>query len=138
MDKKKRRKLWLVGSLVLAGTLLFYSGIQVGAATNEPGSAGDPIITRSYLEQQLERLETGGYRCITLKKGETLSCIQGTQVILYTGSASVTGSLIDVTTGTLTAEGGKAEKYHSYLVPADGSGFTAQTTCVIFLSGETH
>ena len=138
MDKKKRSKLWLAGGMVLVGTLLFCSGMKVGAATNEPGSEGDPIITRSYLEQQLGQLENGGYRCITLKKGEVLSGAQGAQVILYTGTATVIGSLIDITTGTLVTEGAKAEKYHSYLVPADGSGFTAQATCVIFLSGETY
>ena len=137
MDKKKRRKLWAAGAAVLTGTLLFCSSMQVGAATNEPGSAGDPLITRSYLEQRLE--QTGsGYECITLKKGEFLSVAQGSQIILYTGTADVLENLIDTTEGKLVAGGSKAEKYHAYLAPADGSGFTAQTTCVIFLSGETH
>lgn len=137
MEKKKRRKLWLAGVAVLTGTLLFCSGMQVGAATNEPGSAGDPLITRSYLEQRLE--QTGsGYECITLKKGEFLSVSQGSQIILYTGTADVLENLIDTTEGKLVAGGIKAEKYHAYLAPADGSGFTAQTTCVIFLSGATH
>ena len=70
------------------------------------------------------------------KKGELLSLAQGSQVILYTGTASVLESLIDLTTGTLVNGSAKVEKYHSYLAPADGSGFTAQTTCVIFLSGK--
>jgi len=126
-----------MGAAVLIGTLLFCSGMQVGAATNEPGSAGDPLITLSYLEQRLEQ-SGSSYECITLKKGEHLSLIQGSQVILYTGTASVLENLIDTTLGTLVSGGKKAEKYHSYLVPADGSGFTAETTCVIFLSGETQ
>lgn len=137
MDKTKRKKLWMMGAFVLVGTVLFCSGMTVGAATNEPGSAGDPLITRSYLEQQLEGI-SGGYECITLKKGETLSLTQGAQVILYTGNVSVMGSLIDTTAGSLTAAGKKAEKYHSYLATADGSGFTAESTCVIFLSGEKY
>lgn len=137
MERKKRSRLWMTGAAVLVGTVLFCSGMQVGAATSEPGSAGDPLITRSYLEAQLEHVG-GGYECITLKKGETLSLAQGAQVILYTGGASVTGSLIDTTAGSLTAAGTKVQKYHSYLVPADGSGFTADATCVIFLSGATY
>ncbi|MBP3568189.1 MAG: hypothetical protein J6K04_03385 [Lachnospiraceae bacterium] len=137
MEKKKRNNLWLTGAAVLVGTVLFCSGMQVGAATNEPGSAGDPLITRSYLEMQLESIG-GGFECITVKKGETLSLAQGAQVILYTGSASVTGSLIDTTEGKLSASGTKAVKYHSYLATADGSGFTADATCVIFLSGEKY
>ena len=137
MGKQKKRTLWLMGGAVLAGTLLFCSGMRVGAATNEPGSAGDPLITLSYLEQRLEQ-SGSGYECITLKKGESLSVVQGTQMILYTGTASVLENLIDTTTGTLASPGTKAEKYHAYLAPADGSGFTAQATCVIFLCGETY
>ena len=137
MDKKKRNKLWITGAAVLAGALLFCSGMQVGAATNEPGSAGDPLITLSYLEQRLEGMGNG-YECITLKKGEILSMTQGSQVILYTGTAAVLENLVDISAGSLVTEGKKAEKYHSYLAPADGSGFTAESTCVIFLSGEQY
>ncbi len=135
MEKKKRNRLWITGAAVLAGTVLFCSGMTVGAATNEPGSAGDPLITLSYLEQQLEGIGSG-YECITLKKGEFLSLTQGSQVILYTGSASAYGSLIDTTEGSLASAGVKIRKYHSYLAPADESGFTAESTCVIFLSGK--
>jgi hypothetical protein len=136
MYKVKRSKLWLAGGAILIGTLLFCSGMQVGAATNEPGSAGDPLITVSYLEQRLEQ-SGNGYECITLKKGELLSVAQGSQIVLYTGTAVVSENLIDTTAGSLVAGGAVAEKYHAYLAPADGSGFTAQSTCVIFLSGET-
>ena len=137
MEKKTRNRLWMAGAAVLAGTLLFCSGMTVGAATGEPGSAGDPLITRSYLEQQLKQVG-GRYECITLKKGETLLLAQGSQAVLYSGSVTVTGNLINLTEGSVVSAGGKAEKYHSYLAPTDGSGFTADATCVIFLSGEKN
>lgn len=137
MEKKKRNRFLLVGLAAALGTVLFCSGMQVGAATNEPGSIGDPLITRSYLEAELEDF-SGGYQCITLKKGEELSLSQGAEVVLYTGTATVNGNLIDITAGTLAGNGTAVEKYHSYLVPADGSGFTAGATCVIFLSGEKN
>lgn len=136
MDTKKKR-LWLTGGAVLIGTVLFCSGMTVGAATNEPGSVGDPLITKSYLEQQMENMNAG-FTCITLKKGETLTLTQGAQVILYTGNATIVGNFIDTTAGSLATEGTKVQKYHSYLAPADESGFTADATCVIFLSGEKH
>lgn len=138
MEKKTEKKLKITAAAVLAAAFIFGSGMTVGAATaatKEPGSAGDPLITRSYLEAQLKTVESG-YECLTLKKGESLSFMQGSRIVLYTGTASVTGSLIDVTEGTLASAGSKAQKYHSYLAPADGSGFTAEATCVIFLSGE--
>ena len=135
MKKRKKKQLWLTGAAILAGTVLFCSGMTVGAATGEPGSAGDPLITKSYLEAQLDGV---GYVCITVAKGEKVFLEQGSQVILYTGSASINGTLIDITMGNLASNETQAEKYHNYLAPADGSGFTAQSSCVIFLSGETY
>ncbi len=129
----KKRTLWIAGSAIAVGILLFCSGVSVGASTNEPGSASDPLITKSYLEQQLKNVG-GGYECITLAKGELIEFTQGTQVILYTGSAKIQGNLVDITDGVLCNEGAKVTRYHSYLVPADESGFKAETTCVIFLS----
>ncbi len=135
MEKKKKKKFWMTGAAILTGAVLFCSGMTVGAATGEPGSVGDPLITKSYLDAQLESV---GYECITIKKGESLFLKQGAQVILYTGTASLSGNLIDTTLGTLVSTNGRAEKYHTYLVPADGNGFTADSTCVIFLSGKKY
>ncbi len=129
----KKRTLWVTGSIIAVGILLFCSGVSVGASTNEPGSASDPLITKSYLEKQLKNVG-GGYECITLAKGESIEFTQGTQVILYTGSAKIQGNLVDITDGVLCNAGVKVTRYHSYLVPADGSGFKAEATCVIFLS----
>ncbi len=134
MDRFQKKSFLMTGAAVLTGTLLFCSGMTVGAATNEPGSAGDPLITRSYLEAELEGF-TGGFECITLSKGETMTVKQGTQLILYTGTAKIVGSMIDTTDGNLVGNGTKTVKYHTYLAPADESGFTADTTCVIFLAG---
>lgn len=135
MEKRKKKQLWLTGAAILTGTVLFCSGMTVGAATGEPGSAGDPLITKSYLEAQLDGV---GYVCITVAKGEKVFLEQGSQVILYTGSAGIHGSLIDITTGSLASNETQAEKYHNYLAPADGSGFTAHSSCVIFLSGDKY
>ena len=129
----KKRTLWITGSVIVGGMFLFCSGMSVGASTNEPGSATDPLITKSYLEAKLEEVG-GGYDCITLAKGESIEFMQGTQVILYTGSAKIQGNLVDTTDGVLCSAGTKVVKYHSYLVPADNSGFKAETTCVLFLS----
>lgn len=135
MEKTKKKKFWMTGVAILTGAVLFCSGMTVGAATGEPGSVGDPLITKSYLDTQLASV---GYECITIKKGESLFLKQGAQVILYTGTASLSGNLIDTTLGTLASTNGRMEKYHTYLVPADGNGFTADATCVIFLSGKKY
>lgn len=133
MEQHKKKHLQFAAAL-LAGVVLFGSGMKVGAATAEPGSVGDPLITQSYLELRLSQF-SAGYECITLSKGAALELPQGAQVILYTGSAKLKGSLIDMTEGTLAASGTTAERYHTYLAPADGSGFTATAACVVFVSG---
>ena len=132
MEQKKKTRL-LLATGVLTGIVLFGSGMKVGAATAEPGSVSDPLITQSYLELRLSQMNAG-YECITLKKGETIQLAQGAQIILYTGSAKTAGSLIDTTAGSLAAAGAVAERYHTYLAPADGSGLTATAVCVIFIS----
>lgn len=127
---KKRLR---IAALAVTGMVLFGSGMKAGAATAEPGSVGDPLITQSYLEQRLA--QSGSvYECITLAKGSTLELSQGAQVILYTGTAKAKGSLIDTTAGTLASAGSVAERYHTYLAPADGSGLTASSACVIFVN----
>ena len=135
MNEKERKTIRIAIGGLMTGVLLFCSGVSVGAATNEPGSASDPLITRSYLESQLKGVGEG-FQCITLKKGEIIELIQGSQVILYTGSATAQGNLIDTTDGVLCSASGSIARYHAYLVPADGSGFKANSTCVIFLLGK--
>ena len=117
-----------------AAVLLVCTGLLIGGVLAAGLGGEDSVITLSYLEKKMEGV--AGYECITLKKGETLFLVQGAQVVLYTGAASIEGSLIDTTEGSLASQGSRAQKYHTYLVPADESGFTAEGTCVIFLSGE--
>lgn len=56
----RRQKMMLV---ILGGVLAsFWIGAYVGAATNnvDPGSVGDPIITKSYLEERLSEVAGNG------------------------------------------------------------------------------
>lgn len=133
--KLSKRKVSLIVLMLMVGAVLFGSGVKVGAATNEPGGMSDPLITESYLNQQLQELSLG-YECVTLAKGKTLKLKQGARILLYTGSAAMNGSMIDITEGKLVTSNSVAERYHSYLAPADGSGFTATAACVVFICGE--
>lgn len=132
MEWRRKKHLRLAAAL-LAGIVLFGSGMRVGAATSEPGSVGDPLITQSYLELRLSQIGMG-YECINLSKGATLELAEGAQVVLYTGSAKLVGSMIDMTEGVLASSGTAAERCHAYLVPADGSGLVATAACIVFVS----
>lgn len=133
--KETGRRAGMLLAAAVIGAVLFGSGVSVGAATGEPGSISDPLITESYLKQQLATLQTG-YACVSLARGKQLELAQGTTVILYTGNATAAGTLLDLTAGTLVTAGSSINRYHVYLAPADGSGFTAAGACVVFLCGE--
>ena len=134
----KNKRKWLLSMVVVA--LLgaaFHAGTVFGAGA-EPGSSGDPLITQSYLEAQLKDISSGGFHKIKVPKGRTLSCSSGTQIILYSGSASVSsaGGLLNLTEGGLFSAGDTIAKYQSYLVPEKGRGGTCNSESILFVQGE--
>lgn len=124
---------------VLCGLLVvgaFWAGHYAGAATNTPGSTGDPLITLSYLEGRLAS-GMGGFEKVTLVKGQILQGEEGTGVVVLGGSVIAEGgSLADLTQGTLTQEDTSLFLYHSYIVPEKNVGCEALSSCTLFVSGE--
>ena len=129
------------GMLLLVAFILAFGSFHAGrvyGAGSEPGSSGDPLITKSYLDAELSGIETGGFRKIKVPKGRTLSAGSGTQLILYSGTAAVSseGSLLNISTGDLFAAGDSIAKYQSYLVPEKGRGITCSSECILFIQGK--
>ena len=54
----KRRVIIAVCACILTA-LVFGSGMAVGAATNGAGSQNDPVVSLSYLDYRLGKLEGG-------------------------------------------------------------------------------
>lgn len=126
--------------LILAAALLvtaFQAGKAFGAGGAEPGSSGDPLITQSYLESRLNGV-AGGYRKVSLKKGRVAVAEPGTQIILYSGSAVVSGAgeILNLSEGAMFAPGDTVSKYQIYLVPESGRGIKATGDCILFIQGE--
>ena len=128
---------------------IFKAGMVAGAATSEAGSSGDPLITKSYLDERLASLgdissgasgtkTSADYKKVTLNKGSALYADAGTEVVLYTGNAKAVSNgdgIINITKGELTANGISLGKYCSYLIPASQSGISAISECVVFVKG---
>ena len=116
----------------------FYGGTKVGAAQNTPGSAYDPLITQSYLEQRLAQTETASFVKVDLAKNKILTLEIGGQIVVLTGTANTIGSngLVDTTEGVLLAKDLSVMKYHLCFAPADGSGIKATTACTVFVTGD--
>ena len=143
--RKKRLKRFLglsVLTLVLAvcGAAIYGAGMAKGASGAVPGSVGDPLVTRSYLEDQLAEVSGGSggtFSRITLSKGDRLAVNSGGELIVYSGNAEVSGTdgLVNLTTGELFRSGNSAIKYHLYLSPSDASGILASGNVTVFVKG---
>lgn len=122
---------------------LFRVGMIAGAATSTPGSVGDPLITQSYLEQKLSELSSlgttdNGYVRVTLAKGKNFVASEGTEFILYSGSATVLGAkgIVNLTSGELFQKDNTAVKYSLYLSPDDKCGLKAVSEVTLYVKGK--
>lgn len=154
--KINRKSLIIIGVLVLSGSL-FCGGIAVGAATSGPGSQNDPVVSKSYLEYRLDKLQneiengTGGnaadyvnpvsatdsgkYERVELARGERLMPGEGSTIILYSGSCTAVGAagVINLTDATLYKESYSIPMYNICLVPDTSSGIVAGSDTVVFV-----
>lgn len=127
--------------LALVASLCYRAGRADGASGGGvPGSAGDPLITRSYLEERLSQVQKGeaaSFQKVTLTKGEELLLYAGSEMMLYSGSAAVRGAdgLVNLTTGELFKKGNSTVRYHLYFAPADGSGIKADGNVTAYVRG---
>lgn len=114
-----RKRTAIFGTMVLTLGVGFMLG-QVGVASNHPapGSADDPVVTKSYVDSKLAELKGtapaptptagtagNGFTVLELKQGQTLKAATaaGLEVIVRYGTATAVegeqGGLANVTTG---------------------------------------
>lgn len=130
----KKRKTVIVMLLVVCA--IFGAGYAVGAATAEPGSNGDPLVSKSYLENRMADVEKqAGLQSVTLSKGKQLVCSKGAQLVVVSGAAKATGSLSDVTDGKKVAKNKAVANDHSVIVVKDKTGVKASKSAVVFVAG---
>lgn len=110
-----------------------------GSEEGFPGSDGDPLITKSYLEKRLKETPLKeGFRKVKIKKKAKLLLKEGSEILIYKGSGRVTGDegLINVTQGVLFEKEHSLVKYHLFLAPSDNCGIIANDRVIAFVSGE--
>lgn len=130
------------GTLALTLVIGFLIG-QVGHADtpSTPGSADDPIVTKSYVDAKVASLGAGGsgggsngnsdaFTVVQLSKGQTLHGGAGTEMILRDGSAtavaSVNGAVVDISGAADLPQGANVTVNHLLLMPRDdGRGIKA-------------
>lgn len=145
-----------LGKIALA-VALFGSGLGIGSIVvsqangsvnnNLPGSANDPIVTKSYVDEAIRKLAGGGgggsaesaLKVVSLKDGERLVVSGGTEVVLRSGKAVVisgdTEGAADLTEGADLRPDKAVPKNHLLLFPRDNRGIMAQGSAIVLVRG---
>lgn len=127
----------LIGAGVWVG-VQFASPLEAESNTLTPGSVEDPVVTKSYVDEQLAKLSGGAagggtgtvadasLEVVAIPPGKTLMAGQGTEVIVRVGKAiaysSDSNGISDLTDGAELKKGMKVPANHLILFPREGRG----------------
>lgn len=127
-------------SLALAVLVLF---LFVGTYAADPGTDGDPLITKSYIDSVVyPYIDTmARFEVVEVPANKSVICSAGTELILRMGTCSVIGTqkggVSDVTMGFDLADGTNVQGNHLLIVPLDdGRGVKTSTNCYIMIKGQ--
>jgi hypothetical protein len=142
-DKKKLITIIKIALLLAVGAVLFFTGKKVGAATVQPGSQSDPLVTLSYLEKRLgEGVTTSangsgaGFEVVSLASGDRITLNDGAEAVVIRGNGTVFGQgLISITGGEMFTEGTSVVLYSDYLAAGTGCGIKASGMMKIYVKG---
>ncbi|MGN8770776.1 hypothetical protein ACTNDP_13545 [Paenibacillus barengoltzii] len=143
----------LIGGSVWAGSLL---NMQAEGAGTTPGTADDPVVTKSYVDQAIQQAlgnggssspsapSTGdsgsssssdGIQIVEVKPGKILIASAGAEFIVRAGKAVVysadANGVADLTDGKDIPNGGTVTNNHLLSFPREGRGIQVQ-------EGDTH
>jgi len=130
--------------------LLIFPLIFIGAFAADPGSEGDPLISKSYIDSVLMPQimqyinEAGGtdtFSVVSVEKGMTLVGEAGCEMILRSGSGTIIatqkGGIADVTSGIDLQTNEKAPSNHLLIVHlSDGRGIYAESDMLVMVKGK--
>ena len=160
MKERKNFIAVIVSALVIA----LCCGLISYGADAAPGSAQDPVVTKSYVDGVIAALQTkvdaleqaqtstatsaaveapkaATFTVVEVAAGSKLIGAEGTQFILRSGSATAidngANGVSDLTAGKDLSGGTAVEKNHLLLVPrADGRGISCTTKCYVMVLGD--
>jgi len=138
-------------------------GCVATAASGDPGTSDDPLVTKSYVDKKIEDLSlyideklsngsqsagssTGSaaqtaIEVVEVESGQSIILQAGSQIILRGGSGSIIdskqGGIADLTQGIDLRKGYEAPANHLLMVPrSDGRGVFAKTDCIFMVMGK--
>ncbi|MZQ75936.1 MAG: hypothetical protein GT589_07210 [Peptoclostridium sp.] len=156
--KDSKGKLLLTIACIVAAM-----GCVATAASGDPGTSDDPLVTKSYVDKKIEDLSlyideklsngsqsagssTGSaaqtaIEVVEVESGQSIILQAGSQIILRGGSGSIIdskqGGIADLTQGIDLRKGYEAPANHLLMVPrSDGRGVFAKTDCIFMVMGK--
>ncbi len=102
-------------------------------AAQDPGTAGDPLVSKSYLEQMFR------FHTMVIPAGETLAVSVGDLLVLRSGRLKLRApkgkGLVDLTTGEEIAPDAFIPANHLILVP-DSAAYVLEAQSLTLLLGQ--
>lgn len=158
--KDSKGKLLLTIACIVAAM-----GCVATAASGDPGTSDDPLVTKSYVDKKIEDVklyideklsdgsQSGGssstpegtaqasIEVVEVESGKSIILEAGSQIILRGGSGSIIdskqGGIADLTQGIDLRKGYEAPANHLLMVPrSDGRGVFAKTDCIFMVMGK--
>lgn len=127
---------------ILAAVLAFVCITAIAVSATAPGSAEDPLISKSYVDSTLYPYinKVSSFTVVNLAKDQMLIGEAGCEIILRMGTATVIatekGGLCDTTIGGDWPNGSPVPANHNLIVPmSDGRGIKAETDIIIMVKG---
>jgi len=152
MSKKTTKLVIVVFFITL---IAMFRNINTNAAASQPGTADDPVVTKSYVDQQIQKALGGGtvttpaattspsatnapstassndVTIVDVKIGQTLIASAGAEFIVRSGKAIIysldANGVADLTDGKDLTNGQPAPSNHLLSFPRDGRGIAVQT-----------
>ena len=142
-NERKTTMLLKAAGLMAVMAVVFFTGKKVGAATAQPGSQSDPLVTLSYLETRLKEGGVSGttgsgtaFREVSLTAGEKLTLSDGAEAVVIRGNGSIFGGgLINLTSGEMFKEGTSIVLYSDFLSAGSGCGIKASGSMKAYVKG---
>ncbi len=116
------------------------------AATVTPGSEGDPVVTKSYVDSEIAKIKgssatSATFEAVFVNAGKSVLGGDGTEMILRSGEAksisNIENGIADLTAGKDLMGSQSILPNHLLLVPRnDGRGISATTDIWIMIKGQ--
>lgn len=139
---------------IIAGVVIG-NAFTVGTSSVTPGTVNDPVVTKSYVDEQIAKLGgTGGseggsasnqdaLEVVTVPVGKTLMVNAGSEVVVRGGKAvaysSDANGISDVTAGVDIKKGSPVPANHLIWFPREGRGIQAaedsKTSLTVLVKG---